>query len=95
MTRFYTITLPMDLLWQEVDADDYMADATEEGFVTDLNDALYKAGYEETQVSWSTVNEVNIEIDEDGEEVHDSFEHDQIRNIISTIDVNYIEPIED
>ncbi len=86
----YEITLPVDMLWQEVDSDDYYADATEEGFVSQLYDNLHKAGFE-AQINWSTVVTTQIEfINEEGDSIsHDDF--DIIKSIIDRTEVIYLE----
>lgn len=86
-----TIEFPIDMLWVDVDADDYMADDTETAYAEAVKQALWKRGYDAT-VTWS--NAVNMEItDADGDDIADD-RYSEICSIIDSVEVEYIE-IED
>jgi hypothetical protein len=84
-TKFF-ITFPIDMLWQDADADDYNADATEQAYADAVTRALYAEGYE-AEISWSNVSSTRIER-EDGDDVGDDY--DFIRTVMDTVEVDYI-----
>lgn len=87
----YNITLPMDMLWQEEDPDDYYADATEEEFISELHHNLYNAGFENIDISWSTVTTTKIIVyNNNGDEQPEGDDYHIIKNIIDNTDIVYI-----
>lgn len=83
-----TIEFPIDMIWTNVDPDDYMAAATETAYAEAVKRALWKRGYDAT-VTWSSV--VSMEItDADGDYIVDD-RYSEIRGIIDSVEVEYIE----
>jgi hypothetical protein len=82
------IQFPIGMLWADADPDDYLADDTETWYADAVSRALYKAGYDAT-VRWSNVVTTTI-LDADGEPIVDD-RYNEIRGIIDSVEVDYIE----
>lgn len=83
------ITFAIDMLWQEVSPDDYMADDTETAYADEVTQALHNAGYSAT-VRWSNVSSMKIIDTETGFSIEGD-DYNYIRAIIDSVPVNYIE----
>lgn len=90
--RRLEIVFPIDMLWQEADADDYNADATEQAYDDAVMRALYRAGYE-ADITYSTVS--SMEITDGNEEPVTDDRYEEIRTIIDGVPVDYIEMDDD
>ena len=82
-----SIEFPIDMLWQDVDSNDYMADDTETAYAASVRRALHRAGYNAT-VTWSNVVATTIE---DGNGAITDDRYNEIRNIIDSVSIEYIE----
>ena len=85
------IEFPIDMLWTDADPDDYLADDTETAYAEAVKQALWKSGYDAT-VTWSNVVTTAI-FDDDGETMVDD-RYSEIRGIIDSVNVDYIEDVE-
>lgn len=83
-----SIVFALDMLWQEVSADDYDADATEQAYEEAVGKALLTAGYE-TDITWSSINSMEI-ADSEGHDITDE-RYDEIRTVIDRVQFDYIE----
>lgn len=80
------ITLPRDMLWQDMCDEDYDRHATETQFANEVVGALAERGYA-ALVNYDDCATMKI-WDADGED--DSADHDHIRMVIDSIEVSYI-----
>lgn len=76
------IMLAIDLLWQNVDSDDYDADATENDFELKLRKKLLEFGID-ARISWSNVVHSVIECERDIYEI--------VQTAINEIEPEYVE----
>lgn len=81
------IMLPMDMLWQDADPDDYMVDATETAFIDAFERALNSNGYSSINVVFSSVVTTKISSESD-DDVTDG-RRDEIMAIMDKLPVDY------
>lgn len=87
-TKAIEIQFPHDALWQDADPDDYDQDATEEFFADSVVNALEARGYT-VEFVWAHTTDMRI-LDDDGAGITDR-RYDEIRHIINSVGVEYVQ----